>query len=87
MGIYMGGLILGIILYYRVSASFGCFLWAVKSQPFTNQCCKESTLYKPMTHMSHHGLSIRQSEFIWGSNTRHYTSVHILLAVSKGLSQ
>ncbi len=30
MGIYMGGLILGAILQYMVSASFSCFLWSVK---------------------------------------------------------
>ncbi len=27
----MGGLILGVILEYMVSASFSCFLWLVKS--------------------------------------------------------
>ncbi len=30
MGIYMGGLILGVILQYMISASFSCFLWSVK---------------------------------------------------------
>ncbi len=36
MGIYMGLLILGVILQYRVSASFGCFLMGCKELIYEN---------------------------------------------------